>query len=61
MTDIDSLIELTHTTVVNYKARTGEIKELRIVQPLEPGKRKLDLSDIQLLAKEISKCLKEDG
>lgn len=54
-------IELTHTQVVQYKAKGGEIKELRVILPLEPGKRKLDTKDIQLLAKEIAKLLAMDA
>ena len=50
-----------HTTTLLYKARTGETKELRIVQPVEPGKTKLSIEDIQLLGREIAKVLKEDG
>lgn len=52
---------LTVTTPVFYKAKNGEIKELHIVQPLDPAKRKMELSDIQVLAKEISKVLREDA
>ena len=50
-----------HTTTLLYKARTGETKELRIVQPVEPGQMKLSIEDIQLLGREIAKVLKEDG
>lgn len=57
----NDLINLTHTQVVNYKAKNGAIKELRVILPLEPGKRKLDFKDIQLLAKEIAKVLAEDA
>ncbi len=61
MAEGDDLISLTHTTTVLYKAQNGEIKELRVVQPLDPEQRKLELKDIQLLAKEIAKVLKEDA
>ena len=54
-------ITFTHTTVVNYKAKNGEVKELRVVQPLDPEHQKLDFKDIQILAKEIAKVLKEDA
>lgn len=60
MPDVD-LIEMTHRQSVNYKSKDGSIKELIIVLPLEPGKQKLDLKDIQVLAKEIAKVLKEDA
>jgi len=60
MAEID-LPALTHTTVLNYKSRNGEIKELRVIQPLDPDQRKLELKDIQLLGREIAKVLKEDG
>lgn len=52
---------LTHTTTLNYKGRNGEIKELNIVQPLDPDQRKLDYTDLQILAKEISKFLRLDA
>ncbi len=61
MAEGDDLISLTHTTTVLYKAQNGEIKELRVVQPLDPEQPKLELKDIQLLAKEIAKVLKEDA
>jgi hypothetical protein len=57
----DTLVQLTTTTVVNYKAKDGSIKELRVIQPLDPTKRRMDIDDIRLLAKEISKVLKEDA
>jgi len=57
----DDLINLTHTTVLLYKAKNGETKELRVVQPLDPEQRKLEIKDLQILAKEIAKVLKEDG
>lgn len=50
-----------HTTTVNYKSRHGEIKEIVIVQPLDPGKRTLDFKDMQILAREIANVLREDG
>jgi hypothetical protein len=58
--DETELPELTHTTTLLYKARTGELKELQIVQPLNPDQRKLDYTDIQLLGREIAKVLRED-
>lgn len=61
MADTDNLIDLTYTQVVNYKAKNGAIKELRVVLPLDPGKRKLDTKDIQLLAKEIAKIIAMDA
>ena len=54
-------LTFTHTTIVNYKAKNGEVKELRVVQPLDPEHQKLDFTDIQILAKEIAKVLKEDA
>lgn len=57
----DELPEFKQTTAVYYKSRTGEIKELRVVQPVEPGQRVWTLADLQLLAREIAKVLKEDG
>jgi hypothetical protein len=60
MAEID-LPALTYTTVLNYKSRNGEIKELHVIQPLDPDQRKLELKDIQLLGREIAKVLKEDG
>jgi len=54
-------IDLTHTTTVLYKARNGETKELRVVQPMEPGRLKMDMTDLQILAREIANVLKEDG
>lgn len=52
---------LTHTTTVLYKARGGECKELKVVQPLDPDQRKLDFKDLQILAREIANVLREDG
>lgn len=57
----DSAIELKHTTIVQYKAKGGAIKELRVIQPLNPDQRKMELPDIQLLAKEIAKVLAQDA
>ena len=59
--DTEPVVELTHTTVLCYKSRNGEIKELQIIQPLEPGQQKLGFREIQLLGQEISKHLREDG
>lgn len=50
-----------HVTTLLYKGRNGETKELQVVQPLEPGERTLDFKGLQLLAREITKILKEDG
>ena len=50
-----------HVTTLLYKARTGETKELRIVQPVEPGTIRLTTEDIQLLGREIAKVLREDS
>ena len=61
MSDGDNLVDLTHTTIVRYKARDGMDKELRVIQPMDPDQRKLEFKDIQLLAKEIAKVLKEDA
>lgn len=57
----DDLPILTHTTTLSYKGRNGEIKDLHITQPLNPDQRKLDYKDLQILAREITKVLKEDG
>lgn len=57
----DALPELTHTTTLLYKARNGELKELRVVQPMNPDQRKMSTEDIQLLGREIAKVLREDG
>ena len=54
-------ITLTHTTSVQYKSRSGEIKEFRVVQPLDPTQQKLDLKDLQLLGRAIANILREDG
>jgi hypothetical protein len=61
MAEGDDLISLTHTTAVQYKAKDGSVKELRVIQPIDPAQRKLEYRDLQLLAKEISKCLREDA
>ena len=50
-----------HTTTLLYKARDGETKELRIVQPVETGTTRLTTKDIQLLGREIAKVLREDA
>lgn len=57
----DDMPNLTHTTTVLYKARGGECKELKVVQPLDPDQRKLDFKDLQILAREIANVLREDG
>lgn len=49
------------TTTVLYKSASGELKELRIVQPVNPDQLHLTFDDIRLLAREISKVLKEDS
>jgi hypothetical protein len=51
----------THTTTILYKSRTGESKELQIVQQLRDGKSKLDFRDMQILARNIANVLKEDS
>lgn len=53
--------DLTHKTTLLYKSRNGEIKELVVVQSLEPGKLKLTFTDLQILAREISNVLRSDG
>ena len=55
------LISLTHRTEIQSKSRTGEIKTIVVIQPMDPDQRKLELKDLQILAREISKILKEDG
>jgi hypothetical protein len=50
-----------HVTHVCYKSRSGEIKEFQVLQPMHPDKRTLSLAELQLLAREIAKVLKEDG
>ena len=54
-------VDCTHTQVVHYKAKGGAIKELRVVLPMDPSKRKLDFDDIRTLAREIAKVLAEDA
>jgi hypothetical protein len=54
------LPQLTITTTVFFKGRNGEIKELQVVQPMDPSQQKMNFADIQLLAKEISKVMKEE-
>ncbi len=51
----------THTTTLLYKARGGELKELRVVQPLDPNQIKLSFTDLQILAREVAKVLREDA
>jgi hypothetical protein len=51
----------TQTTTILYKSRTGESKELQIVQQLRDGQSKLDFRDMQILAREIANVLKEDA
>ena len=57
----DDLPVLTHTTTVLYKSRSGELKELQVVQPLDPHQKKLEFRDLQILAAEIGKVLREDA
>lgn len=52
---------LQHVTTLLYKARGGECKELKVVQPLDPDQRTLDFKDLQILAREIAKVLQEDA
>lgn len=52
---------LTHTTTLLYKARNGELKEIHVTQPLNPDQQKLGFRELQILAQEISKVLREDG
>lgn len=59
--DILADIPMTHTTTLLYKSRDGEIKELKVVQPLEPRSVKLSFSDLQILGREIARVLKEDA
>jgi hypothetical protein len=54
-------INLTHTTTLLYKARNGEVKELRVVQPMDPTQKVFTLADLQILAREVAKVLKEDA
>lgn len=61
MADETDLPQNTHTTELQYKARDGSVKMLRIVQPLDPDQRTLSLIDLQLLAREIAKVLREDA
>ena len=53
-------IDLTHTETFYFKGRNGEIKELQVKIPMEPGKLHLDFEDRQLLAKAITKALLEE-
>jgi hypothetical protein len=46
---------------VNYKAKGGEIKEIKIIQNLEPGQVHMTFADIQMLAKQIAVKLQEDA
>jgi len=55
------VIDINHTTVVIYKAKNGELKELRVVQPLNPDQRRMTFADLQMLAKQIAIVLKEDA
>lgn len=50
-----------HTTTVLYKARDGSLKELRVVQPLDPDQRKFNFTDMQILARKIAEVLREDA
>ncbi len=59
-TDAEGL-SLTHTTTLLYKARNGAVKELQVVQPIEPGQIRMELKDLQILAREIANVLREDG
>ena len=44
-----------------YKAKGGAIKELHVLQSLEPGTRVWTVPDIQRLARELGKVLQEDA
>lgn len=54
-------ISLSHTTTVLYKAKDGALKELHVKQPMDPNQKGFSYTDLQTLAREISKVLKEDG
>jgi hypothetical protein len=58
--DSPELPDFTHTTAIYFKDRTGGVRELHIKQPMEPGQKVFTFADLQLLAREISKCLKEE-
>ncbi len=49
-----------HITVISYKARNGEIKDVHFIQELEPEQRTLSPSDLQMLGKAIAAELKKD-
>ena len=57
----EDIPDLSSTTEVYYKDRTGAIKQLNIKQPLNPMQLKFSFEDIQLLGKAISKFLREDA
>jgi len=61
MADNSGIPDLTQTTTLLYKARNGETKELHVKQPMEPGSKIWTLADIQILAREVAKVLKEDA
>jgi hypothetical protein len=44
-----------------YKSKGGSIKELHVLQSLEPGTRAWTTPDIQRLARELGKVLQEDA
>lgn len=62
MPDNDPIVlALKHTTVLLYKARNGELKELHVVQPMDPSQQRMTFADLQMLARQIAIVLKEDA
>ena len=57
----DALPDLTNTSTVLYKSRDGSAKELHVKQPMNPNQITFTLTDLQILAREIAKVLKEDA
>lgn len=50
-----------HTTTVLYKSKNGELKELHVVQSLNPDQRRFTYADLQMLGRQIALMLKEDA
>lgn len=61
MADEQTEIDLSHTTCVIYKDRTGALKELHVKMPMDPAQRTFTFQDLQMLARQITQVLKEDA
>jgi hypothetical protein len=58
---IDEERDPTVETTVVYKAKNGELKELRIIQPVAPGQLYWTCDDVRRIAVEIARILRDEA